>query len=520
MIGDIVVQMAGGTYLQSTSWTFTAVDSGANGYNVIWQAAPGQHVVVSGGQSITGWTLHDASKNIYQASVPTGFNTRQIYVNGTTANVAQSDAPTVFGTMTKTSTGFTYAAAGPNSWTDGNSVVLVYGAPAHTLHFKYSLCPASAVSSGAVTVQAACYGFGQTDGFSVPTLVENAYAVLNTPGQFTVDTTTNTMYYIPSTGQDMSTATVIAGGIQSLLTLTGTSSTPVHNIEFSGVAFEYSGWVLNADGEVDVQANTIYSTANGSETIPDAVQCHACQSVSFTGNTFQHLGGGGIGLDGGGTSNSVTGNVFTDIASNGIDVGNAVAPVTVESDDTVSDNYVFNVDNEYLGGAGITASYVAHSSFDHNEVWGTPYTGISIGWGWGLTPPSGMVDNHVDYNFVHDVMTAGLSDGGAIYLNGDVASSPSSTVVGNHVSQSGRSLAALYLDNGSAYWQVNNNVVDGYAAAWLYIQQYSPTADHNTVQTNYVASTAGAVHGTPPSDNTVSGNSTGLTSWKLFPGLA
>ena len=41
MSGDIVVQLAGGTYRLSAPLVFTAADSGTNGHTVIWQAAPG-----------------------------------------------------------------------------------------------------------------------------------------------------------------------------------------------------------------------------------------------------------------------------------------------------------------------------------------------------------------------------------------------------------------------------------------------------------------------------------------------
>lgn len=41
--------------------------------------------IVSGGGRITGWTLFDADKNIYQAPVDAGLDFRQIYVDGARA---------------------------------------------------------------------------------------------------------------------------------------------------------------------------------------------------------------------------------------------------------------------------------------------------------------------------------------------------------------------------------------------------------------------------------------------------
>lgn len=47
MTGDIVVQLAGGTYRLSAPLVLGAADSGRNGHTVVWQAAPGVNPVLS-----------------------------------------------------------------------------------------------------------------------------------------------------------------------------------------------------------------------------------------------------------------------------------------------------------------------------------------------------------------------------------------------------------------------------------------------------------------------------------------
>src|SRR4051794_6327211 len=54
MSGDIVVQLADGVYRQSSPLRLTAADSGANGYRVVWQAAPSARPVISGARAVTG----------------------------------------------------------------------------------------------------------------------------------------------------------------------------------------------------------------------------------------------------------------------------------------------------------------------------------------------------------------------------------------------------------------------------------------------------------------------------------
>src|SRR5258708_15470437 len=72
MRANLVVQLAGGTYRLSAPLTFTAADSGSNGFEVSWQATPGAKPVLSGGKQVTGWQLADPSNGIWAAAVPAG----------------------------------------------------------------------------------------------------------------------------------------------------------------------------------------------------------------------------------------------------------------------------------------------------------------------------------------------------------------------------------------------------------------------------------------------------------------
>ncbi|MBC8160807.1 MAG: right-handed parallel beta-helix repeat-containing protein, partial [Roseiflexaceae bacterium] len=78
MTGDIVVYLRGGTYQLTSTFALDQNDSGNNGYTVTYQAYTGEIPIISGGQSITGWTQ---SGSLWQASVG-GIETRQLYVNG------------------------------------------------------------------------------------------------------------------------------------------------------------------------------------------------------------------------------------------------------------------------------------------------------------------------------------------------------------------------------------------------------------------------------------------------------
>jgi hypothetical protein len=102
----INVNIKEGTYRLSGPLMLNAGDSGAPDAEVIYQAAPGESVVISGAQQVSGWTLHDAGFNIWRAQVNTGTMPRQLYVNGQRATRARTpDYPNYY---TPTSAGYTY----------------------------------------------------------------------------------------------------------------------------------------------------------------------------------------------------------------------------------------------------------------------------------------------------------------------------------------------------------------------------------------------------------------------------
>ena len=88
MTSDINVYLGGGTYRLSKELWLGPQDSGTNGFNVNWTGVAGQIAIISGARQITGWALSDPQHGIWAASVPSGLQTRQIYVNGMRASLA------------------------------------------------------------------------------------------------------------------------------------------------------------------------------------------------------------------------------------------------------------------------------------------------------------------------------------------------------------------------------------------------------------------------------------------------
>jgi len=88
----------------------------------------------------------------------------------------------------------------------------------------------------------------------MPAYIENAYELLDEPGEWYFDKHARTLYYIPREGEDMEKAEVILPFAETLL------SVNANNVRFEGITFADATWLApNDNGHADVQANfTIY----------------------------------------------------------------------------------------------------------------------------------------------------------------------------------------------------------------------------------------------------------------------
>jgi hypothetical protein len=196
MQSDLVVTLADGTYRLSMPLMFTAADSGSNGHHVVWQAAPNAHPILSGAERVMGWTMHDAAKNIWQATVGTGFDSRQLFIDGVIAIRARTEVNRT--DFAFTDTGFTFGAAYTylNNIADQKRVELE---SIGTFTDRYS--PVESISNNQATMTQPAW-HNNTFGYETipnpikanPEYLENAYEFLDQPGDWYLNTTTGVLY--------------------------------------------------------------------------------------------------------------------------------------------------------------------------------------------------------------------------------------------------------------------------------------------------------------------------------------
>jgi len=520
---DLVVQLAGGTYRLDAPLSFTTADSGSGGHRVVYRAAPGASPVISGGRQITGWTLSDASRNLWSAPVPAGLDTRQLYVNGVRAEVAQGPSPVALA-RTANDTGYTAANASMASWRNPGGIEFVFAGTAGA--WEETRCRVAGISGTTITMRQPCWDnsiyhstglsghpsgtFSPLPSNAVPTRIENAFEQLDKPGQWYLDTSVHRIYYLPTAGQNLASADVEAPVLQSLVNGNGTVQSPVHDLTFTGITFAYQTWLRPSgdDGYSDMQSGHTLTGANayaqqgvcdytdppGScpyaswTQTPGALSWTAARNVTFTGDTFTHLGSAGLAIGGGSANDLVSGNDFTDISGTGIELGNVNddQPVDVGAgndeitrNNTIADNWIHDVAAEYHDEVGIYVGFTRGTTVAHNQLDDLPWDGIDIGFGgwttnafYPLEVTNVNQDNVLSDNLIYNYHQV-LSDGGGIYSNGREGTSWAHglTETGNVIYHQINSGFVYYPDQGSAWvtitgnadWSVNGSSFGGCA---------------------------------------------------------
>ncbi len=323
--------------------------------------------------------------------------------------------------------------------------------------------------------------------------LNNALCLLDEPGEWYLDRLKGKIYYYPKSGEDITTAKVVAPVLESLVEVKGTADTPVQHVYFKNIAFQYSNWLRPSEqGHVPLQAGMYMLDAYKLKEpgTPDkaglenqawlgrpraAVEVNFANNILFEGCSFQHLASTGLDLHKGTNNNTVQGNLFKDIGGSAINLGvfsdeafethlpyNPKDEREVCSNETVIDNLITDVTNEDWGCVGISAGFVKNITIAHNEISDVAYTGIGLGWGWTKTV-NAMRNNKVIANKIHHYGKH-LYDTAGIYT---LSAQPESVIEENYVYDIYFNPYAhdpyhwfyLYTDEGSAYFDVKNNWV-------------------------------------------------------------
>lgn len=497
---DVCIRLQAGTYRLNQTITVRPEDSGI-------RIVADDNAVVSGGVKITGWKKQG---RMYVADVPE-FNGRplefrQLWVNGRKADRARDVADfekmyRIRNIDKKNEILYVPAAAVKKILSErhaemvihemwcvanlrikgikvqGDSAAVTFHQPESHIHFMHPW-PSPMVTK---------------DGHNSAFYLTNAKSLLDTPGEWYLDTKEQKVYYIPRKGEDMAKADVEAPAVETLMKIEGTPDAPVKGITIEGVTFSYATWMRpSISGHAPLQAGMFMTEAykvrpkiirpNGDHKLDNqgwvgrpaaAVSVRCAEDINFKGCTIEHCASTGIDFFEYTKGGSISRSTIRDVGGNGILAGsfgpeaheahlpyNPTDSRIICTGLTIENNLITDVTNEDWGCVGIGAGYVRGIRILHNEISEVSYSGISMGWGWNQQPCA-MADNRVKGNLIHHYAKH-MYDTAGIYTLG---AQPHSFVEENVVrdiyspgyAHDPNHWFYLYTDEGSSCIMVRNN---------------------------------------------------------------
>ena len=529
-----VLYLAGGTYRLTRPLVFAPGNP-----PIELRAAPGANPVLSGAVQITGWTLLDKTLNVYRASAGSSVS-RHLYVNGNRATRARTDSPGgnipagfLPSPILPASNNPPYVIKGgiqflptplnaagwrdPAKWTNPRDIEAVIETQWKMMSVPLdTITPPAGGKSGLIALRqpgwtnANLYLTTTTPASCTPaapgiwsmwqvTRFENAYEFLDQPGEWYLDRAKGILYYIPRAGENMATANVEMPVLETLVQAIGTPDQPVANIRFDGLTFTYATWLGPAgdDGYVSDQSGFRVTGAQNTPNIighnqhvtrtPGNLRFEYARNIVFTNNRFTHLGAVALDFGTGSQDNTIARNTFSDISAAAIQLGGVGAidarpqlPSQATRNNTIANNVIVYTGREYVDSAAIFVGFTAHTDVSHNTISHVPWSGIAIGWGWGLldspsfsgvncatkdmwgsyTKPTVNSGNRIAFNRISHFLE-NRWDGGAIYSTGQQGQSMNDPLVieGNVADDKSPHSGGntIYTDGGSRYVLVKGN---------------------------------------------------------------
>jgi hypothetical protein len=239
----LTIILRGGTYYLPATFILEPEDSGTAAGPVVYAAAPGENVVISGGRRLDlKWT--DSGKaGIKEAMVPEvkqgKLDFDQLFVDGHRQHMARypnfDPAASIYGGTAADA----ISRERVKTWSHPE------GGFVHALHahawgdFHYRITGVDA--KGNVTLEGGWQNNRRMGMHPQHRFVENIFEELDAPGEWFLDHESGKLFFIPPPGVDLAKARIEVGGLKRLVEFRGSHKKPVRFVSFRGLTFAHAG---------------------------------------------------------------------------------------------------------------------------------------------------------------------------------------------------------------------------------------------------------------------------------------
>ncbi len=284
----------------------------------------------------------------------------------------------------------------------------------------------------------------------------NVFEAMRNPGEWYLDRKAGKLYYIPMEGETADNILVEAPVIRNLIEVVGEKDRPVGDLTLDGLILECTAADHCDEGAKDKLASHGQAAMNRD----GAVRLVYAKNISIENCLLRNIGNYAVELALGCRNVAVEGCEICGTGAGGVKVNGANAygderdlPVGVR----VEDCYIHDCTKTDYGAIGVVVANGASVRIAHNEICRLKYTGVSVGWTWGMTP-SRTCNAIVEYNHIHHCGDGDMSDMGGVYMLGPQIGSE---VRGNYIHDIKRANYGgwgVYLDEGSTGILVEKNI--------------------------------------------------------------
>ncbi|CAG0992907.1 hypothetical protein PHYC_02397 [Phycisphaerales bacterium] len=297
-------------------------------------------------------------------------------------------------------------------------------------------------------------------------VLENGRVLLDEPGEWWLDPSSDTLYYLPLPGEVITDSPAIVPRLTTLLHLDGDPGAPAEGIRFEGLTFSHARWWFPPDFAATWPSAEVVGFPQAASGVPGAVLLTGAADCTFTRCTFSHLAGYGLEIRDGSRRNRVEQCTFADLGAGGVRIGEIAIPENARwatGDNTIDSCVITDGGHTHHQAVAVWIGQSSSNKIVHNRISRFDYTGISIGWTWGYGPANASW-NIVEFNEICELgahprnAEPPLGDMAGIYTLGK---QPGTIIRNNYFHDiAGRSIAwGIYFDEGSSGILACNNVV-------------------------------------------------------------
>lgn len=296
---------------------------------------------------------------------------------------------------------------------------------------------------------------------------ENVRETLTEPNEWYLDRTEGKLYYIPENNETTENFVLSAPVTENFINISNTSDITFSGIKFTNTDWDFvSGecWISNLNENHPLYSNIKYNPTHpqAAYETPAVIYISDASDINFINCEFKNLSNTAIKYDIGSKDSIIKSCLFDQIGGNAIYINAPYEIPAKTSNIDITDCHIRYYGRIYNNSIGVLVTHATDCDITYNEIHDGWYTAISVGWNWGYTDnPTNNIK--INNNLIYNIGNGWLSDMGGIYTLGI---QPDTVISGNVIhnvgcyeGSTGYGGWGIYLDEGSSYITVKNNLV-------------------------------------------------------------